>query len=91
MSEKDVYQIGKALRMSKTRITGYQVELATNKAFTKNMKGFSQRGFKKALRTIPNLKENKKYFVRARTYKTINEKNIFLNGQGEERDKKIKR
>ena len=45
--------------MSKTRITGYQVELATNKAFTKNMKGFSQRGFKKALRTIPNLKENK--------------------------------
>ena len=80
MREKDVYQLGKALRMSKTRITSYQVELATNKAFTKNMKGFSQRGFKKALRTIPNLKENKKYFVRARTYKTINEKNIFLNG-----------
>ena len=72
--------------MSKTRITGYQVELATNKAFTKNMKRFSQRGFKKALRMIPNLKENKKYFVRVRTYKTINEKNIFLNGQGDGRD-----
>ena len=55
------------------------------------MKGFSQRGFKKALRTIPNLKENKKYFVRVRTYKTINEKNIFLNGQGEERNKKNKK
>ena len=77
--------------MSKTRITSYQVELATNKAFTKNMKRFSQRGFKKALRTIPNLKENKKYFVRVRTYKTINEKNIFLNGQGEGKDKKNKK
>lgn len=68
-----------ALKMSKTRITGYQVELATNKAFTKNMKRYSQRGFKKALRTISNLKENKKYFVRVRTYKTINEKKYFSN------------
>ena len=56
-------------KMSKSRITGYQVEYATNSTFTKN---------KKTSKTIKKLKANKKYYVRVRTYKK--EHNTYYSG-----------
>lgn len=60
-----------AKRMSKSRITGYQIQLATNKKFTKNKKLVTVSGYKKVSRKIGKLKRGKKYYVRIRTYKTI--------------------
>ena len=57
--------------MSKARISGYQIELATDKTFTKIKRRISQKGFKKVTRQFSNLNENKKYFIRVRTYKDI--------------------
>ena len=56
-------------KMSKKRITGYQVQVATNKAFTKNKKSVKVKGYTKTNTTIKNLKGGKKYYVRVRTYK----------------------
>lgn len=65
-----------AAKMSKSRITGYQIQLATNKAFTKNNKTVTVRGYKKVSRKVTGLKSKKKYYVRIRTYKTINGRRI---------------
>ena len=56
-------------KMSKSRITGYQVKYATNSTFTKNKKTVTVKGYKKTSKTIKKLKANKKYYVRVRTYK----------------------
>lgn len=79
--------------MSKSFITGYQIELATNNEFTENRKRVSVKGYKKSSRRIYNLKDDKTYFARIRTYKTINGKNIFLIGQelGWQSKKRIKK
>lgn len=60
-----------AKKMSKARITGYQIQLATNKKFTKNKKLVTVKGYKKVSKKVTKLKGKKKYFVRVRTYKTI--------------------
>lgn len=57
-------------KMSKAHITGYQVQFANSKSFTKN-KMVSVNGFKKTSKKVTRLKSRKKYFVRIRTYKTI--------------------
>ncbi len=61
-------------KMSKSRITGYKIQLATNSKFTKNKKTVTVKGYKNTARTIKKLKGGKKYYVRIRTYKTINKK-----------------
>ena len=58
-------------KISSSRITGYQVQIAENKKFTKGKKTFTIKGYKKTSRKISDLKKNKKYYVRIRTYKTI--------------------
>lgn len=58
--------------MSKTRITGYQIKLATNSKFTKNKKTVTVKGYSKASKKVTKLKSGKKYYVKIRTYKTIN-------------------
>ena len=64
-------------KMSKSRITGYQIQVATNKKFTANKKTVTVKGYRKASRTIKDLKAGKKYFVRIRTYKIINSKKYY--------------
>ena len=60
-----------ATKMSRSRITGYQIQLATNKGFTKDEKIVTVKGYKKVSKKVTKLKGRKKYYVRVRTYKTI--------------------
>ncbi|MCR5207096.1 MAG: fibronectin type III domain-containing protein, partial [Eubacterium sp.] len=57
--------------------TGYQIQLATNKKFTKNVKTVTVKGKKNTARTVKKLKAGKKYFVRVRTYKAFNGTKLF--------------
>ena len=57
-------------------ISAYQVQIATNKKFTKNKKTFKVS--KKSTKVkIKNLKAKKKYYVRVRSYKTVNGKRYY--------------
>lgn len=58
-------------KMAKSRITGYQIRLATNSKYTKNKKTVTVKGYKKAAKTVKGLKGGKKYYVKIRTYKTV--------------------
>ena len=58
-------------KMAKSRITGYQIQLATNKKFTKGKKLVTVKGYKKVSKKIGKLKANKTYYVKVRTYKTV--------------------
>jgi len=58
-------------KMSKKRIDGYQVQVATNKSFTKNKKTKTIWDYTKTSKTITGLKSNKTYYVRVRTIKDI--------------------
>jgi hypothetical protein len=60
-----------SVRMSKSRISGYQIQLATDNRFTRNKKTVTVKGYKKASKKIRKLKGGKKYYVHIRTYKTI--------------------
>ena len=60
-----------AAKMSASRITGYQIQLATNKKFTKGKKTVTVKSYKKVSKKVPKLKAKKKYFVRVRTFKTV--------------------
>ena len=60
-----------AKKMSKSRITGYQIQLATNSKFTKGKKTVTVKGYAKVSRKVTNLKAKKKYYVRVRTYQTV--------------------
>ena len=53
------------------RITGYQIQFATSKTFTKNKKSVTVKGYKKAYRNVKKLKGGKKYYIRIRTYKLV--------------------
>ena len=56
-------------KMSKSRITGYQIQLATDKNFTENKRTVTVKGYKKTSVKVTKLKAKKKYYVRIRTYK----------------------
>ncbi len=58
-------------KMAASRITGYQIQVATNKKFTKGKKTVTVKGYKKVSKKISKLKGKKKYYVRIRTYKTV--------------------
>ncbi len=58
-------------KKQKTKTTGYQVQVATDKAFTKNKKSYTSSKNTVLTKTFKNLKKKKKYYVRVRTYKTV--------------------
>ena len=64
-------------KMSKKRITGYQIQLATNSKFTKNKRSINVKGYAKTSKTIKSLKKGKKYYVRIRTYMKIGGKTYY--------------
>lgn len=64
-------------KMSKARITGCKIQLATDSKFTRNKKTVTVKGYKTVSKKIKNLKSKKKYFVRIRTYKTIGGENYY--------------
>lgn len=55
-----------------SQVTGYQVMVATNKNFTKNTKKVFVKGYKKTSYKVGNLKKKKTYYVKVRTYKSVN-------------------
>ncbi len=57
--------------------TGYQIQVATDKAFKKNRKNVTVKGAKKTSTTVKKLKAGKKYYVRVRTYKTVGGKKVY--------------
>ena len=59
-------------KMSTTRITGYEIWLATNSTFTKNKKTVTVKGYSNVSKKVTKLKAKTKYYVKIRTYKTIN-------------------
>ena len=58
-------------KMSSARITGYQVQVATDKGFAKGVKQASVKGFKKTSVKVKKLKAKKKYYVRVCTYMKV--------------------
>ena len=58
-------------------VKGYQVQVATDKKFKKNKKNASVKKQKTTKVTIKKLKAKKKYYVRIRTYKTVNGKKVY--------------
>ena len=49
------------------RISGYQVQIATDQNFTKNRKSVRIKDYRSTKTTFTNLKKNKKYYARVRT------------------------
>jgi hypothetical protein len=55
-------------KMSKARITGYQIQYSTSSTFKSGSKSVKVKGYKKISRTIKGLRAKKTYYVRVRTY-----------------------
>ena len=67
-----------ALTWAKVKgVKGYQIQLATDKKFKKNKKTVTIKKQKTTKTTVKKLKAKKKYFVRIRTYKTVNGKKVY--------------
>lgn len=60
-----------------TQTTGYQIQVATNKNFTKNKKSVTIAKTGTTSKKITGLKAKTKYYVRVRTYKTVNGTKIY--------------
>lgn len=58
-------------------VKGYQIQVATDKKFKKNKKTVTVKKQKTTKVTIKKLKAKKKYYVRIRTYKTVNGKKVY--------------
>ncbi len=58
-------------------VKGYQIQIATDKKFKKDKKTVTIKKQKTTKTTIKKLKANKKYYVRIRTYKVVNKKNVY--------------
>lgn len=64
-------------KVASSHITGYQVQIATNKKFTKNRRTFTVKGYKKTAKKITKLKKGRKYYIRVRTYKVVKGKKYY--------------
>lgn len=66
-----------AQKMSKSRVTGYQIELANNKSFSKGKKLVTVKGYNKVSRKVTGLKKGKKYYVHVRTFMKVGGKKYY--------------
>jgi len=64
-------------KAQKTQTSGYELQYATNKAFTSGKKKVKIKKNKTTSETVKKLKAKKKYYVRIRTYKTVNGKKFY--------------
>ena len=60
-------------------VTGYEIQIARNKKFTKSLKTIDIKKANISKKTIKKLKSKKKYFVRVRAYKTIDNTKYYGN------------
>ena len=60
-----------------TQTTGYQIQYSTDKNFKKNSKTSTISKNKALSKVVSKLKSKKKYYVRIRTYKTVNGKKYY--------------
>ena len=58
-------------------VKGYQIQYSSDKKFKKNNKSITVTKQKTTKATVKKLKSKKKYYVRVRTYKTVNGKKIY--------------
>ena len=58
-------------------VSGYEIQLATDKKFKKNKKTVTIKKQKTTKTTVKKLKAKKKYYVRVRTYKIVNGKKVY--------------
>ncbi len=58
-------------------VKGYQIQYSSDKKFKKNNKSITVTKQKTTNATVKKLKSKKKYYVRVRTYKTVNGKKIY--------------
>ena len=58
-------------------VSGYEIQLATDKKFKKNKKTVTVKKQKTTKTTVKKLKAKKKYYVRVRTYKIVNGKKVY--------------
>lgn len=59
------------------QVSGYQIQYATDKKFTKDKKTVLVKGTNKTAKSITGLNKNKAYYIRIRTYKTVNGKKYY--------------
>ena len=60
-----------------SNVSGYEVQIATDKKFKKNKKSVKINKKKASKKTFKKLKSNKKYYVRVRSYKIVNGKKVY--------------
>ena len=58
-------------------VSGYQIQVATDKKFKKNKKTITVAKQNASKKTVKKLKPKKKYFVRVRAYKIVDGKKVF--------------
>ena len=58
-------------------VSGYEIQVATDKKFKKNKKTVTVKKQKTTKTTVKKLKAKKKYYVRIRTYKIVNGKKVY--------------
>jgi hypothetical protein len=64
--------VKQATKMSTSYISGYQIYVATDSKFTKNVKKVYAEKYSTVSKKITGLKGGTKYYVKIRTYKTVN-------------------
>ena len=70
-------------------VSGYQIQYSTSKKFT-SAKTVTVKGYKTTSKTIKSLKAKKTYYVRVRTYKTVNGKKVYSDWSAKALSKKTK-
>lgn len=60
-----------------TQTTGYQIQVATDKKFTKNVKNVTIGKNTTLSKALTGLKAKTPYYIRVRTYKVVNKKNVY--------------